>query len=663
MLLAAIIVTLVAWSSVIRHSPINDEAGEVSAEEVISSTPNLSTRRSMNGDVIDKISSKSVLSHNVQKLTSPAVHYLRAWRKRFGEGKSRNASQSRRKRKRLHESSCRAQACSKASPPQSQGTTSNPVLPLMTISSTSAPDSNTSTHNSAWPSVVIPMTESSRGQETPPPMHSLPPIQIVTRSTKTYKEHKERDTSQTYQSSLKFEVFKITKRSTSSRKPHVFDSYNTSEASETAEPSRTLQPSKPFNISGTSETLRTPGTTPSLDSLTPPRFTPSMGTITSPVDSDIPDKHVTRMTTYGKVVGRKKSLLNGEVVEYLGVKFAKSTAGSQRFAEPAPPEPWKVLHAFSFGPSCYQPQSSFGIAEHQSRSNMSEDCLNLNIWTPTCPSSGGCSPWTTMVYFHGGDLRRGSNAMLLYDGSVLSILGNVVVVVPNYRLGVFGFPSRDVSSSRNLGFLDLVAAVQWVRDNAVEFGGRIDRIVLFGQDWGSYAVGLFLVSPVLKSRFNITRAILSGGSSLLRCHAPNTNFEWHGFLDTLGCAPKDDMKAITECLRNATPAELIRAQEHFPGSVGLLFGDYILPEDPAQFMSESRRHSNVEALLSNTAKEGLVKYREEYGANPKANITIESLLNAVGDTAQKLNYYEHLILQSEFNVPCTWRLIQNQYKG
>jgi para-nitrobenzyl esterase len=155
-----------------------------------------------------------------------------------------------------------------------------------------------------------------------------------------------------------------------------------------------------------------------------------------------------------------------------------------------------------------QPQSM--PAELLRRLSMSEDCLTLNIWSPGADSQ--LRP--VLVWLHGGGWLIGSGR--LHDGTHLSMLGDVVVVTLNYRLGPFGFlhlaelGGKAYAASGNCGLLDQVAALQWVQDNISAFGGDPHRVTVFGESAGAMSIGSLLVLPAAQGLFQ--QAILQSGS-------------------------------------------------------------------------------------------------------------------------------------------------------
>ncbi|KAL1431248.1 hypothetical protein MTO96_014624 [Rhipicephalus appendiculatus] len=327
-------------------------------------------------------------------------------------------------------------------------------------------------------------------------------------------------------------------------------------------------------------------------------------------------------TTKGPIIGRKRKLHGRDVALFLGIPYAAKTGGSNRFSAPQPVDGWNAaLDASKARAPCYHSAPPHLDEREDSNSHAprspSEDCLHVNVWAPLCNISP-CSGLTVVVFIHGGGLRAGGNADRLHEGSVLATQGHVVVVVPNYRLGVFGFPSRYiVGAARNPGLLDLAMALDWVRESIAVFGGNAKNVVLFGSGWGSYLAGLFVVSPKLRSYFATSRVILGSGSPLLKSnHEHQTEEHWNGFLGATGCGNAEENTTL-ECLRNATASSIAAAQEQFPGTVGVLFpDDFVLPEPPDEFVAEVRPYS------------------------------VESLMNAVGLPASQLAYDNYVELQA-----------------
>ena len=203
------------------------------------------------------------------------------------------------------------------------------------------------------------------------------------------------------------------------------------------------------------------------------------------------------------------------VKKFLGIPFAQAPVGELRWKAPQPMTAWEgVREAKEFGNDPMQP-NVFGDMNFRGPAR-SEDCLYLNVWTTAETEADGLP---VLIYFNGGGLMAGSGSEPRYDGSSIAKEG-VIGVTANYREGVFGFfahPELTAASaykgSGNYGFLDQVAAIQWVKDNIAAFGGDPKRINIVGESAGSFSVSLLMCSPLSKG--NIAGAMLSSGAEVL----------------------------------------------------------------------------------------------------------------------------------------------------
>lgn len=209
--------------------------------------------------------------------------------------------------------------------------------------------------------------------------------------------------------------------------------------------------------------------------------------------------------------------LRGDTVRgvdvFMAVPFAAPPVGDHRWRAPRPPQPWQgVRDARKVGPRCPQVNSFSTFAPGP----MSEDCLYLNLWVPR-----GAQALPVMVWIHGGGYFAGSGTMKLYDGRALAKRG-VIVVTINYRLGRLGFfahPALKAERDANYpaepmglyGFLDQIAALQWVQRNIAAFGGDPARVTVFGESAGGGSVTQLMVSPLAKGLF--ARAISQSGAT------------------------------------------------------------------------------------------------------------------------------------------------------
>lgn len=213
---------------------------------------------------------------------------------------------------------------------------------------------------------------------------------------------------------------------------------------------------------------------------------------------------------YGKLKGQQQ----GNVTVWKGIPYAKPPIGDRRFRAPQQPDPWtEVREASLFGPSAIQ--ASNGIMEFlgTQTDNTSEDCLYLNVWSPSADSRRR----PVMVWVHGGAFTTGAGSGQLYDGHSFAAEGDVVVVTFNYRLGALGFlhlggiGGDAFSGSCNCGILDQIAALQWVKDNIEKFGGDPARVTVFGESAGAMSIGVLMAVPKAQGLFH--QAILQSGAA------------------------------------------------------------------------------------------------------------------------------------------------------
>src|SRR5437588_2380461 len=215
-------------------------------------------------------------------------------------------------------------------------------------------------------------------------------------------------------------------------------------------------------------------------------------------------------TSNGVVEGKGRQ--DSGVRIFQGIPFAQPPTGDQRWKPPQPVKSWAgVRQAVKFGPRCMQ-HPVFGDMGFRS-DGMSEDCLYLNVWTP---SRSGKERLPVLVYFYGGGFVAGDGSEPRYDGESMARRGIVAVTV-NYRLNVFGFlahPELTKESpqhaSGNYGLLDQNAALRWVHENIAAFGGDPEKVTIAGESAGSLSVSAHMVSPLSKEL--IAGAIGESGS-------------------------------------------------------------------------------------------------------------------------------------------------------
>lgn len=220
-------------------------------------------------------------------------------------------------------------------------------------------------------------------------------------------------------------------------------------------------------------------------------------------------------TAYGPVSG---TIENG-IYTFKGIRYGADTA-TTRFAAPALPTPWtEVRDASAFGATCPQtptgnPGGLFTSWRPDPDPPMGEDCLFLNVWTPAL-ADGARRP--VLVWFHGGGFTSGSGSSRAYDGVRLAGRGDVVVVTVNHRLNVFGYLAlghygEGFEDSAAAGVLDMVQALEWVRDNAAGFGGDPGTVMIFGESGGGAKVSTLLATEKAKGLFH--RAVVQSGAMI-----------------------------------------------------------------------------------------------------------------------------------------------------
>jgi para-nitrobenzyl esterase len=284
-------------------------------------------------------------------------------------------------------------------------------------------------------------------------------------------------------------------------------------------------------------------------------------------------------SVYGKLQGEQ---ING-VFTWKGIPFAKPPVGSLRFRAPERPDSWEgIRNATSFSPVA--PQSQREIMEFFGNdiSNMSEDCLYLNVWSKGADDKKR----PVMVWIHGGAFVSGSGSSSWYDGASFAAQGDVVVVTINYRLGIFGFlhlgeiGGEEYATSGNCGIQDQVAALQWVQENIAAFGGDPNNVTIFGESAGAMSIGVLLGFPSAQGLFH--KAILqSGAAANVHASEKATKIAGH-LLATLQVEPTNLSK-----LEELSVEQLIQAADLVPPmSLGPVTDGVSLPRHPEEAIAD-----------------------------------------------------------------------------
>jgi len=237
-----------------------------------------------------------------------------------------------------------------------------------------------------------------------------------------------------------------------------------------------------------------------------------------------PSKNIVE-TDSGRVFG----YLQEGVITFKGIPYGATTTGKNRFMPSVKPTPWAgVRSALSWGPVAPQPFSFMGAQRDDASflfqrddGHASEDCLRINVWTPSINDN---ARRPVMMWIHGGGFFAGSSQMSpACFGDNLVRRGDVVVVSINHRLGVLGFANlteygEQYASTPNLGLLDVVAALVWVKTNISNFGGDPNKVLIFGHSGGGSKVTTLMAMPSAKGLFH--RAVVESGSGHLRVATP-----------------------------------------------------------------------------------------------------------------------------------------------
>jgi len=279
---------------------------------------------------------------------------------------------------------------------------------------------------------------------------------------------------------------------------------------------------------------------------------------------------------------------------YKGIPYALPPVGELRWKAPQPPANWSgVLKADHFS---HMPMQKRIYADMIFRADtMSEDCLYLNVWTPTRSST---AKLPVLVYFYGGGFAAGDGSEARYDGESMAQKGIVAITI-NYRLGIFGFFAHPELSaetsyhgSGNYGLMDQIAALVWVKKNIAAFGGDPKHITIAGESAGSIAVFGQMASPLSR---NLIAGAIGESGAMIKPTLPATKLadgEQIGtnFAQKVGAKSLADLRAIpaAQLLDDASKPGFYRLTETIDG--------YFLPKSPVEIF-EAGEEAHVPLLV------------------------------------------------------------------
>ncbi|HKA02646.1 MAG TPA: carboxylesterase/lipase family protein [Candidatus Solibacter sp.] len=306
--------------------------------------------------------------------------------------------------------------------------------------------------------------------------------------------------------------------------------------------------------------------------------------------------------------GRVQGISATGIKEFKGIPYGAPTGGKNRYMPPRKPAPWTgERECFGHGQICPQTPANLGsdygmmIQWDQHVGGMGEDCLSLNIWTPGVNDG---QKRAVMVSFHGGGFATGSGNGPGYDGAQLARFGDVVVVTVNHRLASFGYlhladlgAPPEFAQAGVVGMMDLVASLQWVRNNIEKFGGDPGKVMIFGQSGGGAKTSTMLAMPSAKGLFH--RAGVQSGSTIRSATREQATKSAEALLGKLGIS-----KGNIADIQKASWQQILEAQASLGAAAGFtpVVDGAVLPHHPFD-PTAPPESADVPVIISSTLED------------------------------------------------------------
>ncbi|XP_077983973.1 uncharacterized protein LOC144438702 [Glandiceps talaboti] len=362
-------------------------------------------------------------------------------------------------------------------------------------------------------------------------------------------------------------------------------------------------------------------------------------------------------TTSGTLQGTTVSFEGVSVDIYKGVRYAEAPIGERRFSKPTPYASREGIYdATEFGPSC--PQSMVGFPDgFLPNTDISEDCLMLNIYVPETATDD--NKLAVIVWIHGGGFTSGQG--MLYNGTPMTVYGDVIVVTINYRLGILAMMSTgDEHAKGNYGMFDQQLALRWVKENIGHFNGEADRITISGQSAGGSSVLYHTLSPSSDGLF--ARAIVQSAMLFEPVQLSKVRTSLQRLASFMSCPlSTEDSRVILECLRTAPVESFIQAAFYLGSAqypLDNMFGFTIDGEFFQASLSSLIAHSDIQdkydMVVGTVDQDGIVLLSYISG-DPTQGISEETFEKFANRVAATFNANRDLISDAIIQKYTDWQ--------